>query len=220
MALFGIPAFGDFVLNNRLRGQTSDFIGQLTHARSEAMRTATRVTVCPGTSSGCSGTQWENGWVVFNDTNANAAVDSGETVIGIGAALDGATLTVAYRNHVDHSIRLYTGTTDLSGQRVVFDDGTALSQEPGGLDRLHGADLDVMQVDGTRAVSFQDQSLADASAWVGETRFQNRSTQPDGFSTNLVWLDGRYYVVHARLRTDPDGVTRFSPVVTALAEAN
>ena len=138
----------------------------------------------------------------------------------LGAALDGATLTVAYRNHVDHSIRLYTGTTDLSGQRVVFDDGTALSPEPGGLDRLHGADLDVMQVDGTRAVSFQDQSLADASAWVGETRFQNRSTQPDGFSTNLVWLDGRYYVVHARLRTDPDGVTRFSPVVTALAEAN
>ena len=96
VALFGIPAFGDFVLNNRLRGQTSDFIGQLTHARSEAMRTATRVTVCPGTSSGCSGTQWENGWVVFNDTNANAAVDSGETVIGIGAALDGDNTCLLY----------------------------------------------------------------------------------------------------------------------------
>jgi len=89
VALFGIPAFGDFVLNNRLRGQTSNFIAQLTHARSEAMRTATRVTVCPGTAGGCAGSNWENGWVVFNDTNANATVDSGETVIGIGAALDG-----------------------------------------------------------------------------------------------------------------------------------
>ena len=89
VALIGIPAFGDFILNNRIRGQTSDFVGQLTYARAEAMRTATRVTVCPGTSGGCAGSQWENGWVVFNDTNANAAVDSGETVIGIGAALDG-----------------------------------------------------------------------------------------------------------------------------------
>ena len=138
----------------------------------------------------------------------------------LGAAMDGATLIVAYRNHIDQSIRLYSGTVDLSGERIVFDEGTALSQEPGGLDRLHGADLDVMQMNGQRAVSFQDQSLADASAWVGETRFQNRTTQPDGFSTDLVWLDGRYFVVHARLRTDPDGVTRFAPVVTALAEAN
>ena len=63
VALFGIPAFGDFVLNNRIRGQTSDFIGQLTQARSEAMRTATRVTVCPGTAGGCADSNWENGWV-------------------------------------------------------------------------------------------------------------------------------------------------------------
>ena len=89
VALFGIPAFGDFALNNRIRGQTSDFLVQLKHARSEAMRTATRVTVCPGTAGGCAGSNWENGWVVFNDTNANATLDSGEAVIGIGAALDG-----------------------------------------------------------------------------------------------------------------------------------
>jgi len=89
VALIGIPAFGDFVLNNRIRGQTSDFITQLTQARSEAMRTATRVTVCPGTAGGCADSNWENGWVVFIDVNANAALDSGEAVIGIGAALDG-----------------------------------------------------------------------------------------------------------------------------------
>ena len=119
VALFGIPAFGDFVLNNRLRGQTSDFIGQLTHARSEAMRTATRVTVCPGTSSGCSGTQWENGWVVFNDTNANAAVDSGETVIGIGAALDGGNTlrTAAFTTYI--SFRHDGSSTNVAGSGLA-----------------------------------------------------------------------------------------------------
>jgi len=89
VALVGIPAFGDFILNNRIRGQTSDFVVQLTHARSEAMRMATRVGICPGNAGGCSSSNWENGWVVFEDTNANAAVDSGETVIGVGPPLDG-----------------------------------------------------------------------------------------------------------------------------------
>ena len=119
VALFGIPAFGDFVLNNRLRGQTSDFIGQLTHARSEAMRTATRVTVCPGTSSGCSGTEWEDGWVVFNDANANAAVDSGETVIGIGAALDGGNTlrSAAFTTYI--SFRHDGSSTNVAGSGLA-----------------------------------------------------------------------------------------------------
>ena len=89
VALFGIPAFSGFILDNRIRGQTSDFVVQLTHARSEAMRTATRVTVCPGTASGCSGINWENGWVVFVDSSNIGVKDSEETVLGIGSALDG-----------------------------------------------------------------------------------------------------------------------------------
>jgi len=88
VALIGIPAFGDFVLNNRIRGQASDFVGQLTYARTEAMRTATRVTVCPGTSGGCADSNWENGWVVFIDANVNTVLDHDEAV-RVGEKLDG-----------------------------------------------------------------------------------------------------------------------------------
>ena len=119
VALFGIPAFGDFVLNNRIRGQTSDFIGQLTQARSEAMRTATRVTVCPGTAGGCAGSNWENGWVVFIDANANAALDSGEAVIGIGAALDGDNTlrSAAFTTYI--SFRHDGGSTSIAGSGLA-----------------------------------------------------------------------------------------------------
>ena len=119
VALFGIPAFGDFVLNNRIRGQTSDFIGQLTQARSEAMRTATRVTVCPGTAGGCAGSNWENGWVVFIDVNANAALDSGEAVIGIGAALDGDNTlrSAAFTTYI--SFRHDGGSTSIAGSGLA-----------------------------------------------------------------------------------------------------
>ena len=90
IAMIGIPAMGDFILNNRIRSQSGDLMAQLSQARSEAMRTASRVTVCPGTSgSGCAGSAWENGWVAFIDTNSNTALDSGETVISVSAALDG-----------------------------------------------------------------------------------------------------------------------------------
>jgi len=121
VALIGIPAFSDFILNNRIRGQTSDFVVQLTHARSEAMRMATRVTVCPGTAGGCSsGSNWENGWVVFVDANANAAVDSGETVIGVGAALDGGntlrSTSTAFSTYI--SFRHDGGSASIGGGNV------------------------------------------------------------------------------------------------------
>ena len=119
VALFGIPAFGDFVLNNRIRGQTSDFIGQLTQARSEAMRTATRVTVCPGTAGGCADSNWENGWVVFIDVNANAALDSGEAVIGIGAALDGDNTLRSTTFSAYISFRHDGGSTSIAGSGLA-----------------------------------------------------------------------------------------------------
>ena len=90
IAMIGIPAMGDFILNNRIRSQSGNLMLQLAHARSEAMRTASRVTICPGTSgSGCAGSAWESGWVAFIDTNSNTALDTGETVISVSAALDG-----------------------------------------------------------------------------------------------------------------------------------
>ena len=115
VALFGIPAFSDFILNNRIRGQAGDLVAQLTHARSEAMRTATRITLCPGTSGGCAGSNWENGWVVFVDANANAAVDSSETVIGVGPALDGSNTlrSTAFSTYI--SFRHDGGSTSISG---------------------------------------------------------------------------------------------------------
>lgn len=164
------------------------------------------------------------GRIFGNQVVDGAGGGRGEVEGGVGSDLaaqfDGTNLLLAYRHHLNHSIRLYSGAADLSGDRTVLDDGSAVSDELGGLDRIHGADLDLLVEDGRRAISFQDQSMADAAAWVGTSRFQNRTTRPDGFSTSLVRLDGRFYVVHARLRTDVDGVTRFTPVVTALTEVN
>ena len=119
VALFGIPAFGDFVLNNRIRGQTSDFVVQLTHARSEAMRTATRVTVCPGGESGCSGGNWENGWVVFVDVSNIGVKDSEEIVLGVGPSLDGGNTlrSTAFATYI--SFRHDGSSTSIAGSGLA-----------------------------------------------------------------------------------------------------
>ena len=115
VAVFVIPAFSDFILNNRIRGQAGDFVVQLTHARSEAIRTATRVTVCPGTAAGCSGSNWENGWVVFVDNDTDAVIDSGETILGVGSALDGSNTLRSTTFSSDISFRHDGRSTDIDG---------------------------------------------------------------------------------------------------------
>ena len=115
IAMIGIPAMGNFILNNRIRSQSGDLMLQLAHARSEAMRTASRVTICPGTSGGCAGSAWESGWVAFTDTNANTALDSGETIISVSAALDGNNTLRSAAFSTFISFRHDGGSVDISG---------------------------------------------------------------------------------------------------------
>ena len=115
IAMIGIPAMGDFILNNRIRSQSGDLMAQLSQARSEAMRTASRVTVCPGTTGGCAGSAWENGWVAFIDTNSNTALDTGETVISVSAALDGNNTLRSAVFSTFISFRHDGGSADISG---------------------------------------------------------------------------------------------------------
>ena len=88
-AVFEIPMFSDLTQNNRMRAQVSNLVGQFAQARTEAMRRGFRVTMCPGTETGCSGNQWENGLISFVDIDADGVRDSGEEIILVGAALTG-----------------------------------------------------------------------------------------------------------------------------------
>ena len=85
----GVPSFSSAILSTRMGTQASDFFGSVQRARSEAITRATPVTVCKsasGTSCTTAG-NWEDGWIVFVDGNANAVVDAGDTVVRATPAL-------------------------------------------------------------------------------------------------------------------------------------
>ena len=113
IAVIAAPSLQNFVLNNRIRSQAAALTSSLAFARTEAITRSTRVVTCPGSASGCNGTQWESGWVVFVDTNNDAVLDVDETQLELHVALDG-----------NNTLR---GTTDV-GDYVSFDyDGRAQS---------------------------------------------------------------------------------------------
>jgi type IV fimbrial biogenesis protein FimT len=70
MAGLAVPRLNNFMRSNRLTSQINSFISALQLARSEAVKRGAHVVLCASTDQqNCNTTQWEQGWIVFVDTN-------------------------------------------------------------------------------------------------------------------------------------------------------
>ena len=132
MAILGIlaaiatPSLQNFVLNNRIRAQAAALTSSLAFARTEAITRSTRVVTCPGTASGCNNTtEWENGWLVFVDTDNDMALDTGldsdEIPLELHGPLDGSRTTLRGSVNVTSKVSfIYDGSAQ-SGTFVLCD---------------------------------------------------------------------------------------------------
>lgn len=85
------PSFVAFIQNNRLAGQANDLVTMLALARSEAVKRNRPVSVCArGTDVACADdANWDNGFLVFADANADGSIDDGEQILQVRQALEG-----------------------------------------------------------------------------------------------------------------------------------
>ena len=132
LAVIATPSLQNFVLNNRIRAQAAALTSSLAFARTEVITRSTRVVTCPGSASGCNGTQWESGWVVFVDTNNDAVLDVDETQLELHVALDGnntlrGTPDVGDYVSFDYAGRAQSGTFVLCDQRGFGDHAIAIN---------------------------------------------------------------------------------------------
>jgi len=84
LAQIALPDFRDIMKNNRSATRVNELQTSLSYARSEAIKRNNVVTLCKSTNgTACvdSGSDWESGWIVFEDINNNGAVDDGEPVL-------------------------------------------------------------------------------------------------------------------------------------------
>lgn len=78
-----IPSMSAMLQTQRARSMVGSFVSALHVARSEAIKRNGRAVLCKS-ASGTACTQgggWEQGWIVFHDSNNNAALDAGELLI-------------------------------------------------------------------------------------------------------------------------------------------
>ena len=91
-----VPALDIFVSNARQTGAINAFVSSIHQARSTAVTTNTRVTICPSSGgTNCEATGWNSGWIVFSDPDSDRNVDNDETILASSGEIDGLTFQSA-----------------------------------------------------------------------------------------------------------------------------
>ncbi len=90
----GIPSYSDFVWRNRASAAVNSLVTAFNLARSEAIKTGGRVTVCTTADPNanppvCGGAGWHQGWIVYRDANADLTIaDPAADILAVGGPLD------------------------------------------------------------------------------------------------------------------------------------
>jgi type IV fimbrial biogenesis protein FimT len=91
-----VPALDSFTRNARQTGTVNDFVASMHIARSTAVTTNARVTICASSGGNvCEAVGWNQGWIVFSDSNSNQTVDGSDAIVATGAGSDELTIRSA-----------------------------------------------------------------------------------------------------------------------------
>lgn len=120
---FAAPGFITLIANNRISGDTSDFVSALQLAKSESAARVNPVTICKRNTAGnacVAAGGWQQGWIVFSDNNGDGAVNAGEAVVLVHEALDPLITfngTIGVTNSITYNP---SGTTSITGTQVLI----------------------------------------------------------------------------------------------------
>lgn len=78
-----VPSMQDFITRNRMTTEVNTMVASFYLARSEAVKRLQNVKVCPANANftKCTGSSWQNGWMVFVDLDGDGSVAAAETVL-------------------------------------------------------------------------------------------------------------------------------------------
>ncbi len=85
----GGPSFSDLIIRNRVTSEINSLVATLNAGRSEAIRRGRSVSIIPTTN-------WEDGWTMFEDADADGAIDTGEDSLDISNGFTSGSDTLTY----------------------------------------------------------------------------------------------------------------------------
>jgi type IV fimbrial biogenesis protein FimT len=119
LAAVAAPAFGNLIHGTESRTSRSALTTALSTARIFAAGKSAYVVVCPSSDGQYCGhtNEWQHGWIVFIDADADGARDDGEELLSVGEPLPPgvAAVSTAGRTHVG-----YRPDGSATGSNVTF----------------------------------------------------------------------------------------------------
>lgn len=115
----GVPAMKGFLDTNRRAAAVNSFVTDIQRARSTSASRGNTIVMCTATdASGCSGdTRWEDGWMVFIDSNGNDTFDSAvDTSLSFTEPASGVTMP---SNSPTGLLRFSPGFLSMTGNLTV-----------------------------------------------------------------------------------------------------
>jgi type IV fimbrial biogenesis protein FimT len=125
-----IPAFSTLIDDTGLSSQVNEFAGYLNYARSEAIKTGKRVEICKSADgASCnSGSDWQDGWIVFVDADTNRLRNGDEPLLQSGVAT-AKTLAIDYSAFpTDNYVVYYPDGMSLGNGTFIFCDERGATQ--------------------------------------------------------------------------------------------
>lgn len=97
-----VPNMSAFINNDRLITEINGLTRDINYARNEAILRHTQIGICSSSNTtSCNGAAWQDGWIVFLDTNGDSLFSAGEEVLKAQQALGGTiTLTTTIANTI------------------------------------------------------------------------------------------------------------------------
>lgn len=121
-----IPALDQFTTSAKQTGAINDFVSSMHIARSSAITTNFRSTVCASSNgTNCEAVAWDEGWIVFGDRDSDQTVDNDERIIAVSGAIEGMSIQSAefggFLMYRPNGRVMTTSATGNSGQFTVCD---------------------------------------------------------------------------------------------------
>jgi len=117
---FAIPSITTFTKNDRLTTNINTLVGHLSLARSESVKRSQQVSICASTDNASCGGNWEDGWLVYADTNNDGSLNGTDEILRVQQALgSGNNITTAIGGQVTYDNR---GFATATGSLLLCDD--------------------------------------------------------------------------------------------------
>lgn len=122
----GLPSFERLIERNQLAANINELVASLNFARSEAVRRNQRISICHSSDGAtCSGSNYDEGWIIFEDIDQDGDRDSPvDEILRVHAALaQNLSLGADFSGGVDDLSFRPSGRANRNGRFVLCKNG-------------------------------------------------------------------------------------------------